>query len=219
MAWERHCFLPEQNPTKIDQGLACQTCKFRMFWLHNIPEKFAVSTRPLPVTMAFREIKCTFSLPHITHLLLIFFELSAKKSPYSDWSTHCSLMNLIGWLFCDVFGSKLWWAFHVSESRTKSFLNELYWTRHISDFVQVKSDVYRLPSPRPSMVKFLTELPLWTIIHVLSYILELLMKYYPYFTDAKWINQSERVLKTIYQSDHVPKRSREDTGKYFTGWR
>ena len=35
MAWERNCFLPEQNRTKIDREPASQTCKFLLFWKNN----------------------------------------------------------------------------------------------------------------------------------------------------------------------------------------
>ena len=82
------------------------------------------------------------------HRLLIFFELCAKKSPCSDWSTHC---YLIGWLFCDVLGiASFAGLFSSAKVGQKSFfervvLDATYLDQFLSDFVQVKSNF----SPRP----------------------------------------------------------------------
>ena len=62
--------------------------------------------------------------------------------------THCYLMNLIGWSFCDVLGIGLFRSAEVGQKSCfeRVVLDAPYLGQFVSDFVRVKNNV----SPRPS---------------------------------------------------------------------
>ena len=128
---ERLLFARTKSEKKIIREPACQTCscfmshvlkkqypgKFR--WLITSPDvltgdvglRSACSYTPMKVWRnvekwtpykSLTRVHKRFALLFDTwHSLLIFFELSLTKSPWSDWSTRYCLTNLIGWLFSD----------------------------------------------------------------------------------------------------------------------
>ena len=132
-----------------------------MFWKkNNIPASFAASTQllsPSSVTRGLTRVhkRCCLALGIAC---VIFFDHSPTKSVRSNWSTRCSLTNLIGWLWHNRWISFAW-LFRSAQVGQKSFfewvvLNAPVLGQFLSDFDRVKSNV----SSRPSLLKYPQEI-------------------------------------------------------------
>ena len=89
--------------------------KSKIRCLNTTPPKSITSDRALPTHEVYFISVGNQTMKRLTPLSCLaldiacsYFDLSPTKSQCCDWLTHCSLTNLIGWLFCDVtelFGS------------------------------------------------------------------------------------------------------------------